>query len=229
MVDGSAKCPLKLSEIRRAVVGAAAALRRQRDDVVDVRVARELPARADSLHDLPGRRRGAVHRSKHGDVVPRSHAAVGATEAQEGPPLGLRDELDRRVVGADRVVQPKLALADPEVVGMDVLAARDLARGEADDLAVPPHRLPGLDRAQSDLVPCRHSLLHADGTARSGQQHRPRREHLLRDRHVVAVVEEHCDAPELDRLRRRRAQPHPLRAHLRRTVHGPRSTKRAAS
>src|SRR6185312_16465255 len=50
-----------------------------------------------------------------------------------------------------------LKISHRHVVHVDVLARRDVLRGEADDLVVAPHRLPGLHRPHSDLVAGGHA------------------------------------------------------------------------
>ena len=55
-------------------------------------------------------------------------------------------------LGAERVVAGEVAHL--EVVHVDVLAGRDVALGEADDLVVAAHRRAGGDRPRGDLVAC---------------------------------------------------------------------------
>ena len=92
------------------------------------------------------------------------------------------------VVAAERVVELELALTD-EVLDVDVLARRDVRRGEADDLPVAPHRLAGGDRGDRHLVPGRDHLGDPHLRAALEPQGRAGRERLLRDRHRVLGVQ----------------------------------------
>src|SRR3989304_9625349 len=90
----------------------------------------------------------AVDAGQDADVIARRDAAIGAYDALEG--RLWRRPFDRFDVGAERVIA--LELAHREVVDVHVLAGRDVARGETDDLVVTPHRLALLQRAYCDLV-----------------------------------------------------------------------------
>jgi hypothetical protein len=146
---------------------------------------------------LSRRRRRAVDRRQQGDVVARSHPAVGPAVAHEGPALGLRHQLDGAVVLGERVVQLQLALVDLDVVGVDVVAGRDRLRGEADDLPVATDGVALGDGADRDLVAGRDHL--ADGDlAIPGLEAGPRQERHLGDDDVVPFVELDRDVGEGD-------------------------------
>ena len=127
---------------RLALGHAAAGLVRQRHHAIDIRelrqriVAGERIA-AEHIGDQPGDMRRAVHRRQDADVVARRHAAVRSADAVERRRrVGVVGRLRIDAVG---VVLGEVAhLA---VLHVHVLAGRDRARGEADDLAIAAHRL----------------------------------------------------------------------------------------
>jgi hypothetical protein len=94
-------------------------------------------------------RRRAIHRRQDSDVVARRDPAVRPDNAHER--RGLRDELRRLRVGAERIVA--LEAAHREVVQMHVLAGGDVAAREADDLVVALDRGARAYRMRRDLVP----------------------------------------------------------------------------
>ena len=130
-------------------VHAAAGAVRERDDAVDVREAHAEARRAVKWSAMP---RATVAeqftRGQDADVVARRDAAVGARTM----PMNVAGRLDvsRRLgVGAERVVARRTSPI-AEVVRVHVLARRDRAAGEADDLVVATHGSPGC--AGRDLV-----------------------------------------------------------------------------
>ena len=92
---------------------------------------------------------GAVDGRQDADVVARRNPAVLPDDAHEG--RGRRDVLRRLHVGAECVV----AVETPhfQVVQVHVLARRDVAAREADDLVVALDRRAGANRACRELVP----------------------------------------------------------------------------
>ena len=72
-----------------------------------------------------------------------------------------------------------------------MLAGADVARGEADDLVVAPHRLPRLDVAHSDLVPGRHTR--CDGNVRFLHEGGPGRKLDTGLRKFGALLGDGCD------------------------------------
>ena len=144
------RAPEHLHALAMRVHSAARAVR-ERDHAVDIGKRREALAR-EVAGDAARHRGGAVHRGQDADVVARGDAAaIGAVlahDALEGG--GGRDVVRGLGIGAEGVVA--LELAHREIVEMHVLAGRDVAAGEADDLVVAAHRRAGLDRARGDLV-----------------------------------------------------------------------------
>ena len=96
------------------------------------------------------RHRGrAVHAGEDADVVARRDAAVGAHDALEGRRLARRTSVS---FTSDAKGVVALEVAHRQVVHVHVLAGLDVARGEADDLVVAPHRLALRDVAHRELV-----------------------------------------------------------------------------
>jgi hypothetical protein len=166
---------------------AAAGLVGECDDAVDVGERREQALAGDRVRperfgDIARRRRRAVHRGEHADIVARRDAPVAAHDALEGRRLV---EILRRL-GERGVRVVAREIADLAIVGMHVRAGRDRGGGEADDLAIAQHRLVLGDGARRDLVPGRDVALRLDllvGQGGAGQQVDPR------DGDVVGRVE----------------------------------------
>ena len=97
----------------------------------------------------------AIDRGQYTDVVARGHPAVAALVAHEAGFaagwLGLE-------VYANRVVTGKVAfaLADPQVLGVHMLASRYGLAGKADDLVIATHRLAQGNGTRGDFVPGRY-------------------------------------------------------------------------
>ena len=150
---------------------------RQRDHAVDVGKTRE-PLAREVLGDPARDRCRAVDRGQDAEIVARRHAAVGTHDALERR-RGI-DALRRLRVHAERVVA--VEAAHLEVVQVHVLAGRDVAARETDDLVVAAHRLARPDRARRDLVARRdepahrHALL---GEERAADELRARYHHVV--------------------------------------------------
>ena len=132
-------------------VHAAARAMGQRDDAVDVRVPGERAAR-HLVGDRARDRRRAVDRRQHTEVIARRDLPRVVPVAPDDPLERRRtvDVLRRPRVRAERVVA--VERAHREIVQVHVLAGRDVARREPDDLVVALHRLAPADRARRDLV-----------------------------------------------------------------------------
>ena len=138
-------------------VHAAPGAVRQRDDAVDVRKRGQRLA-AIVIRDAACDGCGAIDRGQNADVVARRDAAVGAHDAVErrrriGVLRGFR-------VDAERVIT--VECAHHEVVQMNVLAGRNGAAREADDLVVALDRRALRNRPGSDLVSRRHQPGHGE-------------------------------------------------------------------
>ncbi len=101
----------------------------------------------------------AVHTGQDADVVARGHAAVGPLDTHEHrfTQRGLRlDVSTKRIVALEGAP----LCADPDVVGVHMLAGSNVAECKADDLVVAAHRLALRDRAHRELVAWRHKTAH---------------------------------------------------------------------
>src|SRR5262249_41045481 len=122
------------------------------------------------LHELADAGR-AVDARDDRDVVPRANPTILALVAVEVP------HLCRRVHGHPLPLDPDLLpggwqLGFFEVVGVHVLAGRDVLGGEADHLAVSAYGVAPLDRTTGDLMAGFDVLLGFDLGAAVGE-HRP--------------------------------------------------------
>ena len=169
--------------IDRLAVGvhAAAGLVGEGDDAVDVGVG--IQSVFEVPRHLPRHGGRAVDAGENADVVARCDAPVGTYDALEGRRLG--DEFRRRHQLAKGVVA--LEVAHRHVLHMHVFAGKDVARGEADDLVVAPHRLSLLHFAHRDLVPGGNLALDRDVAFLD--QRGARRELDARDDDVVGGIE----------------------------------------
>ena len=170
---------LQGGEAVAAIGHAAAGAMGQRDDAIDIAIGRQLVPR-EGLGDVVADRGRAVDGREHADEVARACPAALAQEALEARPLVLGDEGRGLDVGAEGIVAGEVPHLD--VVGVDVLAGRDVGAGEADDLVVLAHRLAGPDRPGRDLVAggdprAAGEILGRDGGI--GQKVDPRRDHVV--------------------------------------------------
>src|SRR5262249_3095500 len=156
------------------------------------------------LHELADAGR-AVHARDDGDVIPRPDTTVLALVTVEGAHGRGRIGLDGRDVDTDLVAIGR-ELADIEVVRVDVVAERNVARRESDHLAVAPDRLAGAAAAPRDLVARADVLPHLDARGPVPEP-APRRQPRPGDRDVVLGLQH-------DRLLRQRVRRHDnLRVH----------------
>ena len=123
MVHDAGERALELAQAARADVRAAPSLVRKADHPVDIREACEHAGACDLFDHGDRRRRGAVDRREHGDVVARPDPSVGPAEALKRPSLRGGHDLDRGVVRTKDVLaveRPRL-----EVVRMHVVTRID--------------------------------------------------------------------------------------------------------
>ena len=181
---------------------------RERLHALDARRTDE--AVAGRARDAFGRRVHAADGVDDPDLVPRSHAPVGAAVAVEAR-IGERRA---GLLGRERICvrRPRPAIpaiveraAEPrgEIVRVDPAAGSDRSRRRADRKAILPNRLPNVERAQRDLVPRRDvfgereaQIVHID--RRAG------RERAHGDRDVIVRRHTHdrrCIGRERARLR----------------------------
>ena len=126
--------------------------------------------------------RGAIDRRQNADIVARRHAPVGTNDALK---RCRRIDVARRPgIGAEGVIARELA--HRQIVQMHMLARRDRAFGEANDLVVALDWRAGSKRARCDFVPGWNQPRHLDVLV---EQHRPRDELLSRDDHVVVGMQ----------------------------------------
>jgi hypothetical protein len=166
-----------LAEELRAATGLVG----DREHTVDVRIVTLHVAEA-VLHELAYAGR-AVHARDDRDVVARADPAVVALEAVEGahPLRGM--EIDRAHVHP-ALVAVGAQIADAEVLRVDVVSDRDVARREADHLAVAANGSAGGHRVPGHLVAGLDVLAHLDPVS-TILQDRTRGQLRLCDRDVV--------------------------------------------
>ena len=154
MLGVAGQHPLERHVVLAEELGAAAGLVGDGEDAVDIGIVL-LHVAELVLHEL-AHRGGAVHAGDDGHVVARADAAVLALVAVEVAHLRGGIVIHRPHVHA-HLVPVGGQLPDAEVLGVDVVAHRDGLGGEADHLAIAPHRLAGAARVAGDLVPGRMS------------------------------------------------------------------------
>ncbi len=176
-----------------AHVHAAAGAVRQRDHAVDVRISGQRfgpDVGAKLIGDRARHRRRTIDARDDRDVVARGDAAIVAHDAHE-----RRRRIDHRGrlhIGAERVVARCAAdvgamlAADAHVVQVHVLAGANVARREADDLVVAPHRRARRDRARGELVARRDQTDHRHAFV---LDQRARHQLVARDDDVIGGVE----------------------------------------
>ena len=136
-----------------AVAGHAAARAvDEGDDTVDIRIGGEL-VRPEMVGDAPGRGRRTVHRGGDGDIVAGPDRAVLAAIAHEAVASGLRHHLGRAKIGREFVGRGRVS--ELGILGVDMVAGRDVHRGIADHLRIFAHGLALGDRADGHLVALR--------------------------------------------------------------------------
>ncbi len=172
--------PLQRHVVLAEELGAAPRLVGDGQHPVDVRVV--LLHVAEPVLDELAHARGAVDPGDHRHVVARADPAVFPEVAVEIAHLGGRIEGHRLHVGADLVLL--VPLPHRHVLGVHVIAHRDIRGGEADGLAVAAHRLADPPRVPRDLVAGLDVLPHLDAAARV-LEHGAGRDLLLGDGHVV--------------------------------------------
>jgi hypothetical protein len=150
------------------MVDAATEAVRDRDNAVDVRPRIQRAWRREMLRDQFRHRRRAVDGANHANVVARRHATVSATKALE----------------CQRVLRE---IAHGNVLRMNVRAGLDRLRGESDDLAVAPHRVSSLQRAQCHLVRSRNIV--DDDEAVQLMQHGACGDRTTRDCDVIVAMQ----------------------------------------
>ena len=161
----------------------------QRDNPVDIRKVRKSIGKdvaAKTVGDGTRDRGGAINARENGDVVARRHLTVGSHDAHERG--GRGHGRHRTNVGTERVVagEGSVLFTDAEIVQMDVLTGPDLARREADDLVVAPHRRSHRQCPRRDLVAGRHQP--ADGDP-LGLDQRARHQLTTCDHDIVSRVQ----------------------------------------
>ena len=134
---------------------AAAAGVGDRHDAVDVVEAVEQPGLLGRLGDMPRDRRRTVHAGENADIVAHAGASVLAAIAAEGAGLLVAPpEVGHLGIGA--------LFRHHQIVHVHMRAGRDRLRGDADHLAVFPHRVSRRDRRDGDFMAGGNRLARGD-------------------------------------------------------------------
>ena len=105
----------------------------------------------------------AIYGRKYANVIARGDRAIWTDDALESRCLRLREDDCRLAVETNRVISR--AWTEFQIMGMDVLAGRDVARGGSDDLAIFEHSSSRRDWPDGGLVSpwngvlCPHALV----------------------------------------------------------------------
>ena len=154
--------PLERHVVFAEQLGAATRLVGDREHPVDVRV---VPGDIAELvlHELAHAGR-AVHSRDHRYIIAGADPPVVSKITVEVPHLVRRIERNRPNIGADFILL--LEVSHRHVLGVDVVAHRDVRGGEPDGLPVAADRLPGAPRPPRDLVARLDVLPHLDAATR---------------------------------------------------------------